>query len=172
MSNIKQYWKWAAAFVLGVTFLALVNIAESWYQRYEAGRLIAALSGIQVGSTTEARAREITKRFSRYNVRNEFPKDPPTSDSDKFGFRNRAFPLLHLAPAKWVWITLDYKNGFVVEKSAQYFEEPRCGGVITEIPEPTASTKQTVPSGGLGRDVLRFAVLCHRRSVPVTLRSR
>ena len=37
MSNIKQYWKWAAAFVLGVTFLALVNIAESWYEAMRQG---------------------------------------------------------------------------------------------------------------------------------------
>jgi len=66
-------------------------------------------------------------------------------------FRNRAFALLHLAPPKFFWVVIRYKNGIVAEKSVQYFEEPRCSGVMTETDQ--ATKKVGTPPPGRSREV-------------------
>ena len=52
-----------------------------------------------------------------------------------------------------MWVTLDYRNGTVFEKSAQYAEEPRCSGIVTESAHQPATTKAGPGSASFGRDV-------------------
>ena len=124
--------------------LLIAGIAESYYERFEAQKLLAALPDIQVGFTTESRAKEIMKPFFRYSTLSTYPKG--SADTfDQYFFRNRTLSLLHVSPATYVWITVDYQNGIVISKHAQAASDPRSSGSIYELvsnPPPT-SVEQT-----------------------------
>jgi len=141
----------AKVFAGFVLILCSAGIAESYYERFEAQKLIACLSEIQVGTTTEVRAKEITRRFSRYGTLGNYPKDAHTELFDQFEFQNRALSFLHLSPATWIWITIQYKRGLVVQKHAQAASEPRCSGSVTEsVHNESVSVERPV---GRGRTV-------------------
>jgi hypothetical protein len=136
-----------------VLLLALAGIAESYYERMQAGKLVALLSSVRVGYTTEADARKAIQPFSRFLDPHHDTNIAGNDQYDQYGFRNRAFRLLHLSPFVTVWITLDYKNGVVVEKSVQYYEEPRCSGVVTETVQQAVPENAGAESAGRDREV-------------------
>ena len=149
--------------VFGLSFvflLTLAGIAESYYERMQAGKLVALVADMQVGYTTEADARKIAQLFSRY--RDPHPdKDSAKVDSyEEYGFKNRAFAFLHIAPPKFLWVVIGYKNDVVAEKSVQYFEEPRCSGVVTETAQQAASGMADKPNPRAVIEKFTLAVLC------------
>jgi hypothetical protein len=111
--------------------LLLIGITESYYERFQAQRLIGVLSNIQVGVTSESQAKELTKRFSRYHV--HFDQNQVSTDFDEYGFTNPAFQRLHLAPIINVWITIDYREGVVIGKTFSSFVAPRHGVSVVEV---------------------------------------
>jgi hypothetical protein len=138
--------------------LLIAGIAESYYERFEAQKLLTALADIQVGSTTEARAKEIMKPFSRYSVLGWYSKEDLLAHPfDGFGFSNRALSLLHMSPRTWIWINVEYKDSLVIDKNVQAASEPRCSGSVgesvhNEIPSSVKYTEtdegRTVGIGG------------------------
>jgi hypothetical protein len=141
---------------LGVVFiLLLAGLAESYYERFRAQKLISTLSDIQVGVTTESHAKEITKRFSYFNHADEYVKSNEKPTFDFFVFENRAFRWLHLAPAKWTKISIDYANGIVRSKNALYYEMPGYSGYVNE----------EIPHTGTIMDAYRAAENGRRLSV-------
>lgn len=146
--NRTRIMRVAAVVFSCVLLLALAGIVESYYERMQAGKLVALLSSVQVGYTTEADVKKVIQPFSRFLDPHHDTDKAGNDQYDQYGFRNRAFGLLHLSPFVTVWITLDYKNGVVVEKSVQYYEEPRCSGVVTE----TAQQTEKADTESTGRD--------------------
>jgi hypothetical protein len=124
-----------------VLLLTLAGIAESYYERMQADKFVALLSSVRVGYTAEADVRKVIQPFSRFLDPHHDTDNAGNDQYDQYGFRNRAFGFLHLSPFVTVWITLDYKNGVVVEKSVQYYEEPRCSGVVTETVQQKAGAE-------------------------------
>ena len=144
------------AAILGLVFLLLLaGIAESYYERFQAQKLISVLSDIQVGATTESHAREITKRFSYFNHPDRYAISNTKVTSDYFTFENRAFRWLHLAPAKWTHISIEYANGIVRSKNALYYEMPGYSGYVNE----------EIPHTGTIMDAYRAAENGRRLSV-------
>jgi hypothetical protein len=135
--------------------LSIAGIAESYYERFQAQKLLAALSNIQVGYTTEVRAKEIMGPFAWYSTVGAYPRNSTADPFDQYGFQNRALSFLHFSTATWVWITVEYKDSIVVEKSVQAASAPRCGGSVSEsvrnkippVVKPTESGR-TVGIGG------------------------
>lgn len=136
--------------IIGILSCALLifiilGLVESYYERFEAKKLIAVVSEIQVGSTSEPLAKGMLRSFSRFNDfnnRREYPDEIDTGAFDQFTFSNQAFRYLRLSPATWIWVTLNYNNGEVTSKLVQYYEEPRCSGSVQEVLlEPDALKK-------------------------------
>lgn len=133
-----------------VLTLACISILESFYERFQASELIAALSEIRVGYTTKDQVRQITRPFSFFRDHNDDKAESEAISSDSYTFRNRAFAFFHLAPATFVWASIEFKNNVAVRKSAQYYEAPRCSGSVTEsvkYDEPLVSNEDVDRSG-------------------------
>ncbi|MBB5066703.1 hypothetical protein [Granulicella mallensis] len=137
----------ATATVAGLAFvLLLIGIAESYYERFQAQRLISVLSNIQVGITSESQTKELTKQFSRYHV--HFDQNQVRTDSDQYGFTNPAFQRLHLAPVTDIWITIDYREGMAVGKTFESFTAPRHGiSVVEVVKHGDAFLRKVAPPG-------------------------
>jgi hypothetical protein len=154
-SRLLRFATAAAGLLLG---LSIAGIAESYYERYQAQKLLSALAGIQVGATSETQAKEIMKPFSRYSVLGEYSKEDLLAHPfDGFGFSNRALSLLHMSPRTWIWINVEYKDGLVIDKHVQAASEPRCSGSVgesvhNEIPSSVKYTEtdegRTIGTGG------------------------
>jgi len=135
MKATNKTWRMRDVTVLGALLLVLalgVGVAESFYERSQAEKLIEVLSNIDLVYTTQNQAVDLTKRFSRYKSAREYVTRGAATEYDHFDFENRFFSILHLAPRKNLWIMIGYKNGLVAEKFVQYYEEPHCSGVVSE----------------------------------------
>ena len=111
--------------VLGV----LCCLAESFIERRRAEELLDVLANVQIGAAHTPGVEEKLEGFNRYRSSNG------SSDGrsyEQFMFRNYGFALFHLAPAKNIWIQIDYENGAVVAKAAHFAEAPNRGAFVME----------------------------------------
>ena len=81
--------------------------------------------------TAEADARSSLHRYTHFETKRGMCDAQQKISCQQFAFSNGWINSLHLAPAKWVLISVSYKEGVMFEKSFQFFEEPRMGGVLT-----------------------------------------
>lgn len=118
-----------------VTLVTLIAaaFAEARHERHEAEQLLIVLSRIHVGSSTEDEATSALSAFKRYADRQINPNRQQAAIGLEFTFRNRAMAFLRLAPAKFVYLGLEFRNGIVVSKSFNFYQEPRSGAVVQEV---------------------------------------
>jgi hypothetical protein len=126
---------------------ALCCLAESFVERRRAEELLHVLANVQIGSAQTLALKEKLEGFNRYRSANG------SSDGcsyEQFMFRNYGFALFHLAPAKDIWIQINYENGDVVAKAAHFAEAPNRGAFVMEeagIGCPPASNDSPAPAG-------------------------
>lgn len=120
--------------ILGAAGLGLAYI-NAWQAKSEATRLLAVLSTVKVGSSRQSEVLEAVKPFTRFE-----DSDPQRNERVvSYSFRNRVMALLHLAPPKYVYAGIEFRDGIVVEKSVNFYQEPRLGVVVQEVMAPGAS---------------------------------
>ena len=122
----KRFLSLSFVALLAVLIVVVASFSMSYYNRMQATKMLEVLSSLEVGHTTDVHAREVLKPFSRYLSGQE-------SAYAQYQFTNGVFGVLHLAPRTSVSAEVAFENGVVVEKSLNYFEEPRCGGVLQEV---------------------------------------
>jgi hypothetical protein len=74
---------------------------------------------------TENEVLTATKPFNRYEDNARKPDQQGTETEVAYTFRNRAMAFLHLAPPKFVYAGIEFKDGIVVKKSVNFYKEPR-----------------------------------------------
>jgi len=125
--------KSAVLLVIGLVLAAFgAVVAEGYYERMSAEDLMATLRDVELGRTSELETRNSLHKFERFGEVYPEGDKPSKITFNQYVFKNRGLALLHLSPAKFLWITVEYKNGLVYQKSFQYFEEPRCSGSVVE----------------------------------------
>lgn len=107
----------------------LCCLADSFIQRRRAEELLNALANVQIGAKQTPELKEELERFKLYRSSNGALGD---RSHDQFMFRNYGFALFRLAPAKYIWIQISFKNGTVVAKSAHFAEAPNRGALMIE----------------------------------------
>jgi hypothetical protein len=136
-------FRYVLTLVIAVVFIGAVALtlayADARQAKSEATQFLTALSTVKVGSSSETEVREAMKPFSR------FEDSPPGSGHGlSYTFRNRAMAFLHLAPQKFVYGGIEFRDGIVTKKSINFYQEPRFGVVVQEVTVsgggPSAST--------------------------------
>jgi hypothetical protein len=130
-------WRFIRLVLVGaaVMIVTLISVAytDARHEKYEAEQLLIVLTRINVGSSTENDATNATNAFNGYADRQmNFNRQNVVSDVE-FTFRNRVIAFLHLAPAKFVYLGLEFRNGVVVSKSFNFYQEPRSGAIVQEV---------------------------------------
>ena len=111
--------------ILGV----LSCLAESFIERFRAEELLNVLASVQIGVAQTSALENKLERFNRYRSSNGLSGG---RSYDQFMFRNLGFALFHLAPAKNLWIQIDFDKGLVVAKAVHFAEEPHRGAFVIE----------------------------------------
>lgn len=122
--------------LIGVALLVATGLAlayaDAWYEKSAAERLLMVLSKVQVGSSTQSDVIDATKAFGRY-ADGHLNSDRQKAAGVEYTFRNRVMAFLHLAPGKFVYVGLEFKDGVVVAKSVNFYQEPRSGAIVQEV---------------------------------------
>jgi hypothetical protein len=132
---------WIAA-CMGV--IVLVAYSTVRFEQNRAVNLIRTLSNVTPGKTPQVNIQNALEGEPFLTRISNACENSSLRGCDQFAFSNRLLAILHLAPAKWVWVTLDYRSGVVISKSVQFAEEPRRTAVTRQ------SLQDTEPS--IGRD--------------------
>lgn len=123
--------------LIGAALLAAMSLAsayaDAWYEKSAAERLLMVLSRVQVGSSTESDVTDATKAFARYAEGHMNSDRQKAASAVTYTFQNRVMAYLHLAPWKFVYIGLEFKNGMVVSKSLNFYQEPQSGVIVQEV---------------------------------------
>jgi hypothetical protein len=130
------------AALLVATSLTLAY-ADAWYEKSAAERMLTILSRVQVGKSTESDVNNATKAFGRYADGDINSDRQKAASWVTYTFQNRVMAILHLAPWKSVYIGLEFKNGVVVSKSLNFYQQPRSGVIVQEVvaTDGSSSTK-------------------------------
>lgn len=122
--------------LIGAALLVVLSLAlayvDAWREKSAAERLLMVLSRVQVGSSTESDVTDATRTFGRYADGHMNSERRKAASAVEYTFRNRVMAFLHLAPGKFVYIGLEFKDGVVVGKSVNFYQEPRSGVVVQE----------------------------------------
>jgi hypothetical protein len=132
-------FRYLRPFLISVALLGAAGLglayANAWQAKSEAARLLAVLSTVKVGSSRESEVLEGLKPFSRFE-----DSDPQRNERGvSYTFRNRVMAFLHLAPPKFVYAGIEFRDGIVVKKSVNFYQEPRFGVVVQEVMASGAS---------------------------------
>jgi hypothetical protein len=129
---VKLYGK--QLIVIGLLMLLLVAcvLGESFVQRHRAEDLIQLLTDVDVGTAPNPALFAALGKFKGYR---SSEGSQGGRSYEQFVFQNRGFALLALAPAKVLYIQIDFRNGIVIEKSIHFAEAPNRGAMMTEEAE-------------------------------------
>lgn len=117
------------------------------FEQTRADNLISLLSKVTPGMTSQVSIEEELRGVPFLKRIPNVCENDSLQGCDQFGFSNWWLAFLHLAPAKRVWVTLEYRRGVVISKSAQLAEEPHLTAVTRQLLRETAPlTVQTAPS--------------------------
>jgi Tfp pilus assembly protein FimT len=124
-----------------VVVLSLAYFAARFSQN-RAEVLIMQLSNVIPGTTSEAVAKNTIQGVRFLKRIPNACENYTHQNCDQFAFTNRWLTFLHLSPAKWIWVTVEYRRGVVVSKSVQLSEAPHITAVtrqlLREIEPPVA----------------------------------
>lgn len=120
----KSFRRLVIAVTAAVLALIALEFSVVYYQRYQASRLITALRQVDTGVASEGEVRAITKRYVR------FASPTNSGDGEVFTLRNYLFVPIWQATAKFVYVSLEYKDGILQSKSVSYFDEFRVAAFL------------------------------------------
>jgi hypothetical protein len=122
-------FRYIRLFLIGASMLGAIGLAlaygDAWHQKSQAAQFLGVLSRVEVGCSTENEVLTATKPFNRYEDNARKPDQQGTETEVAYTFRNRAMAFLHLAPPKFVYAGIEFKDGIVVKKSVNFYQEPR-----------------------------------------------
>jgi hypothetical protein len=129
---VKPYGKQLTVIGLLLMLLVACVLGESVVQRHRAEDLLQLLADVDVGTAPNPALFAALGKFKGYR---SSEGSQSGRSYDQFVFRNRGFALLALAPAKVLYIQIDFRNGIVIEKSIHFAEAPNRGAMIMEEAE-------------------------------------
>jgi hypothetical protein len=127
-----------SALLLGAVVLALAYV-NVWQEKSEATEFLAMLSTVEVGSSSKSATIEAAKRFGRYENSPGQPDQQARSTWIEYTFGNRVMAALHLATPKFLYVGIEFRDGVVVKKTANFYQEPRFGVIVQEVMAPSGS---------------------------------
>jgi hypothetical protein len=133
-------WKVSRRMIsFGICMVVLLGTAvsvaycEVLFQRHRAEKLIELLSDVAPGRTSKEVVLKQLQYESFHPGGSKACANDASRSCDQFEFTNKWLSSLHVSPSKYVWVTLDYRDGFVVSKSVQFAEEPRISAVTRQL---------------------------------------
>jgi hypothetical protein len=120
--RLKNLWLFIGAAIIATL---IVGVACSHYECSRAEKLVAVLSDIEVGYTSEDHAKDLTAKFSRFRNPRLYESSKDKTIFDEFDFDNGLFGYFPIRSPKYIQIMIGYKDGAVVEKYFRYFDEMR-----------------------------------------------
>jgi len=172
--------KWHRLAALCCALIVLLGIlcclAESFIERRRAEELLNVLASVQIGAAQTPALVDKLEGFKRYRSPND---SSDGRSNDQFMFGNYGFALFHLAPAKYIWIQINYKKGTVVAKAAHFAEAPNRGAFVMEEADtghppsssyPLESNPRKVMQRGTFRDANYMLSVRDSISVPADQR--
>jgi hypothetical protein len=137
MYTNRSIWRPVFLVFVGAALLlaasATLAYVDAWREKSAAEQLLVVLSRIQVGSSTETDVTNATEAFSEYADRQLNYGSQKGASWVTYTFQNRVMAFLHLAPWKFAYIGLEFKNGVVVSKSLNFYQQPRSGVIVQEV---------------------------------------
>lgn len=137
MNTNRSMWQFMRLVLVGaavmIVTLIAVAYADARHEKHEAEQLLMVFSRIQVGSSTENDVTNATNAFNGYADRQMNPNSQNAVSDVEFTFRNRVMAFLPFVPAKFVSLGLEFRNGVVVSKSFNFYQEPRSGAIVQEV---------------------------------------
>ncbi len=138
--------------LLVLSLLPILSIASTaWYRRYQASRLLACISQLHPGVTTQAQAREALRPFSKYETQYDQPGQDKPIQVAQYDFYN--YPMWtskvmthlpdswikHLMFLPWTLFTTNirYRDGLVAELDLRETQQEHPG-----YPHPIAASVQ------------------------------
>jgi len=176
---MKRRYKLAALCSALFAILGVLScLAESFIERRRAEELLNVLANVQIGAARTSSLDDKLEGFKRYRSSNG---SSGGRSYDQFMFRNYGFALFHLAPAKNIWIQIDFESGVVVAKAAHFAEEPYRGAFVMEEADtgrppssndPLASATRKVTERGTFTDPTYMLSVRDSTSVPAGQRRK
>jgi hypothetical protein len=149
-TNPSTRFPYIRLFFIGAALLGAASLAfayaDACHEKSEATQFLAALSTVKVGRSTEKEVLDATKSFSRYKDRAGKSDRQGRDAGVAYTFRNRALALLHLAPPTFIYAGVEFRDGVVVKKSVNFYQEPRFGVVVQEVVASEGSASTNVNS--------------------------
>jgi hypothetical protein len=132
-----KFSNWAVKIAISSAICMVLMVSFAYlaarFNQNRAEKLITRLSEVIPGTTSEAVVKStIQGEWFLKRIPNVCENDG-SQGCDQFGFTNRWLAFLHLSPAKWIWVTIEYRNGVVVSKSVQLSEAPHISAVTTQL---------------------------------------
>ena len=124
--------KYGLCLIIALSTTVAMAWCDAGYQSRRAQELMSLLSQVKPGVTPHSTVQALISSYSANSTYSNAHAECHPLGVSQFSFSNRWLKSLHLAPARFIWITVEYCNGIAVLKSFTFAEEPRSAGSVTE----------------------------------------